>query len=255
MIRLTLSVIALFWAITACAEPAHISIIIDDLGNTWTQGRRTARLPGPVACAILPHSRFGKRIAIEAHEQNKEILLHQPMDPLDSEKHAGPGRLSSGMPPLEVALTLKYNLDAVPYVTGINNHMGSQLTQDSAAMASLMAAVSQMRGLFFVDSLTSPASVAARSARHQKIPTLVRDIFLDNVPQEAAIEKQLDRLIQLARKRGHALAIGHPYPQTLAVLERQLPALHNAGINLVPLQSLFRITGQETTSWHASSSP
>lgn len=252
--RIILSVVVLLWATTACAEPVYIGIIIDDLGNTWTQGRRAAQLPGSVACAVLPHSRFGKRIAIEAHRQSKEVLLHQPMEPMDADKHAGPGRLQTGMPPLEIALTLRYNLGAVPHVIGINNHMGSRLTQDEVVMQSVMQTLKQVGGLFFVDSLTSPNSVAARSARKQQIPTLVRDIFLDNVQQEMAIGKQLDRLIQLARQRGYALAIGHPYPETLAVLDRRLPMLQQAGVTLVSLQRLFQITDQEPKPWHASSS-
>jgi len=226
-------------------DVAYISIIIDDLGYSWKEARRVTRLPGPVACAILPHTRFGKKIARLARQQGKEVLLHLPMESSQKDKDAGPGKLDSTMSDLEIRITIDYGLETVPDATGINNHMGSLLTQSHEYMDRLMRVIQKKKGFFFVDSLTSPRSVAAQAARNHGLPHLVRDIFLDNTRDEQFIEKQFDRLLQLAHQRKHVLAIGHPYPETIAVLERRLPVLGKHGIKLTSLSSMLDLTQQE----------
>jgi polysaccharide deacetylase 2 family uncharacterized protein YibQ len=99
-------------------------------------------LPGPVACAILPHTRHSRALAAQAHKSSKEILLHLPMQSSNG-REPGPGKLVSGMPSLELALTVQYNLESVPHAIGINNHMGSKLTQDQQAMGQLMRTMKQ----------------------------------------------------------------------------------------------------------------
>lgn len=203
-------------------------------------------MPGPVACAILPHTRHSRVLAAQAHKSGKEILLHLPMQSSNG-REPGPGKLVSGMPSLELALTVQYNLENVPHAVGINNHMGSELTQDQQAMGQLMRVIKQYPKLFFVDSVTSPRSVAAKVARQHRIPNLSRDIFLDNERSTAAINAQVHKLIRLAKKRGYALAIGHPYPVTLSVLEKWLPILDTYQVKLVPLSTLISLRQREQT--------
>lgn len=221
------------------ARSARVAIIIDDLGDSLRDGRRVIALPGPVACAILPHTPHARALAQGARDAGKEVMLHLPMEPIGEDYEPGPGVLAHNMGPLEVAYTIDYDLDSVPYVTGINNHMGSRLTAERQPMAAVMRAIARRGNLFFVDSVTTPVSVAAEAARREGIPTLARDVFLDSDPTEAAVEQQLDALLRTARQRGQAVAIAHPHPATLAVLERRLPQLAAQGVELVSPSELL----------------
>ena len=223
-------------------SPPRIAIVIDDLGHSLGDGRRALRLPGPVACAILPHQLHSQALAAESRRQGKEVLLHLPM-PGANGNDAGAGMIEPDMPPGELRAMVEYNLETVPHALGVNNHMGSELTRQPEPMRRVMQELARRR-LFFLDSMTSPHSVAAREARAAGLPTLVRDVFLDNDRTPAAIEREFDRLLALARRRGTAIAIGHPYPETLAVLERRLPLLRAAGIELVPLSALLPLKPQ-----------
>jgi len=224
----------------------RIAIIVDDLGHNLREGKRAIALPGAVAYAILPHTRFSVTLANMAHDYKKEVMLHFPMTSILADKDPGPGKIESVMPALEIALTLSYNLETVPHVTGINNHMGSQLTQERDTMDALMQALQQHGDLFFVDSLTTPHSVATVSAQQHNIPYLRRDVFLDSRPNEAFIEKQFNHLLNLARRNGQAVAIGHPYRETLAVLERRLPQLSTSDITLVSPSDLIAANASES---------
>jgi hypothetical protein len=234
--------------------PAYIALIIDDLGNNRTTDEQATRLPGPVACAILPHTSNAVEVANLAHQRNKEVLLHLPMEATGGET-SGPGTLDSTMFKAEIGEMLDYDLASVPHVVGINNHMGSQLTADAPAMEQLMRRIHRHTGLFFVDSRTNPASVAQATALQTGIPATGRDVFLDNDPTPAAIEKQLKTLIRIARRRGYALGIGHPHPATLAVLEQWLPQLAHQGIQVISVGNMLDLQKKEHSPWQASSSP
>jgi hypothetical protein len=247
-------------AVAASSNPAgravsgrpYVGLIIDDLGNSLSEGERVLRLPGNVAAAILPHTAHSRALARAFRAAHREVLLHLPMQPLEGEAVApGPGTLEVGMSTHELAHMLDYNLATVPHAIGVNNHMGSLLTQHAEAMRTLMQELRERR-LFFVDSMTTPQSVAATVARSHRVPTLVRHVFLDNDREPRSIERQIDALIGLAHSRGHALGIGHPYPETLAALERRLPELARQGVELVPLASLLTLDDNGRSRWHAS---
>ena len=217
-------------------------------------GNRAIDLPGPVTFAILPHTPHSVFLAKQAHSRQKEVLLHLPMEAINR-KEPGPGKIDSTMPAIELKLTVAYDLERVPHVIGINNHMGSLLTQQVGPMANLMAAIKQRGGLFFVDSLTSPKSLAGSTAARYRVPYLVRDVFLDNDRSRSAIDQQISLLITIARKRGSAIAIAHPYPETLAALENWIPRFPNYNIKLVPLSTQLTLKPQEQALWQTSSSP
>ncbi len=245
-IRHSLLGLLLLLAAPVSAEPAaRVAIVIDDLGNSLAEGRRVIALPAAVACAILPHTAYASVLAEEARAAGKEVLLHLPMEAPDGQEE-GPGRLDSKMPALELALTLEYNLSTVPHAVGLNNHMGSVLTQQESAMRALMQTIARRGGLFFLDSLTTSDSVAARAAAESRVPYLQRDVFLDNHRSSTAIAHSLERLEVMARARGAALAIGHPYPQTLEALERWLPAAAQRGIRIVPPTELLNSKEKNT---------
>ena len=228
--------------------PTYISIIIDDLGNSLPAGKQAVRLPGPVACAILPHTPYAVDLDEMAHRHGKEVLLHLPMEPVGG-LDPGPGALDTAMSRTLLTLTLDNDLSSLPYVEGVNNHMGSLLTSRPVPMEWIMQALQGHGGLFFVDSRTIAQTVAARTAGAYRIPNLSRNVFLDDIPTVDAVERQFALLIRIARRRGHAVAIGHPHPATLQVLRQWLPRLAFYRIRLVPLGTLLALKRSETLPW------
>ncbi len=211
-------------------------------------------LPGEVTLGLLPHTPHADRLARLAVERGREVLLHVPME-ARSGKRLGPGGLTSTMDRGAVRRTLDAALASLPMAAGVSNHMGSLLTRRQGPMDWTMEVLRERPGLYFVDSRTSGGSVAGAAAAAHGVPTLTRDVFLDHHRDPARIRGQLRRLVALARRRGLALGVGHPYPETLAVLEAELPALEAAGIRLVPVSALIRQANfRRQTPWRLSSS-
>lgn len=227
-------------------KQAAIAIIIDDMGYNLNLGLRAVALPGPVTYAVLPYSPYSERLASVAHQQGKEVMLHMPMGNHDG-RPLGPGGLTAELDRVQFQRQLFSALESVPYLQGINNHMGSSLTQNSKHMNWLMDSLKE-RTLYFVDSRTSADSVAGITARRKQIPSLDRDVFLDHDPAPESIDEQFKRLIDLARKRGSAVAIGHPYPSTLGYLENVIPKLGAMGIRLVSPSGLLLLKQASLTA-------
>lgn len=219
------------------AEPrARIAIIIDDLGNQWYSALRTLRLPGPITLAILPDSHWGQKLARRAQVLQREIMVHVPMEPADRvDWQSG---LTTTMDENELRESLEKMLRAFPQASGINNHMGSSLTRNRTPMNWVMHLLAE-RNLYFIDSRTIPETEGFSAALAGGIPTMERDIFLDHERSESAIEGQWQALTDIALEDGYALAIGHPYPETLNVLERNIPGLFELGIELVSVSDLL----------------
>lgn len=167
-----------------------------------------------------------------------------PMDPA-----TGPYAWHPGTPLPELAARLNAALTKVPYAAGINNHMGSRMTAQREPMAWLMGEL-QGRHLFFVDSRTSAATVAAAEAQRIGLAHVSRDVFLDDVRTPEAITAQLQQGVRLAHKQGSAVLIGHPYPQTLQVLEREIPRLKSQGIELISLRQMIAERGNQAMPGH-----
>ncbi|MGE0080577.1 MAG: divergent polysaccharide deacetylase family protein [Thiohalomonadaceae bacterium] len=229
--------------------------MIDDVGDRLDLGRRAAALPAPVTLAFLPHTPFAARLAHEAHAAGKEIMLHLPMESVVP-RPLGPGGVTLHMDEAQVRRTLEEDLAAIPHVRGINNHMGSLLTPHPGHMAWLMDALRTRGDLYFIDSRTTARSVAVAMAREHGVPHLVRDVFLDPDPAPERIAAQWARAVALAREHGQAVVIGHPYPETLALLERELPRLAAQGCRVVPPLALIAANQQRSSDlWQASLSP
>lgn len=214
-------------------QRAYLSVIIDDLGQNPARDSRTLALPGPVTMAIMPDTPHATDFARQAHKAGRTVILHMPMDPA-----TGPYAWHPGTPLPELEQRLNAALAKVPYAAGVNNHMGSRMTAQPEAMAWLMGEL-QRRDLFFVDSRTSAATVAAAKAQALGLASLSRDVFLDDVRTPEAIAGQLRIAVELAHRQGTAVVIGHPYPQTLDVLERELPKLKAQGIELIGLRQMI----------------
>lgn len=220
-------------------QPARVSIIIDDLGNSLAPGRRVIALPAPVVLAILPHTPHGARLATEAKHAGKEVLLHLPMQPLTAAE-PGPGVVEVGMPAREVGITLDYDLRSVPHAIGVSNHMGSRMTQDEGAMRALLGALRSYGNLFFLDSRTGAHSAVARVGQALGVPILARDVFLDHHTDSTSIRARLDELVAVARRRGQAIGVGHPHARTLAALEKWLATAAGKNIRVAPLSELVQ---------------
>ena len=231
-----------------------ISIIIDDLGNLKSRDSRAIYLPGAVTYAFLPHTPHARELAMLAHSLNKEVMLHLPMESMQH-NHLGPGGLTLDMTYQEFARQLRADLESVPHIAGVNNHMGSLLTQHPGHMAWLMQEISKHDNLYFVDSYTTKTSVANQLANEHWVPNLRRDVFLDDDRDPLKIKREFNRLIQKAKENGIALGIGHPYPETLAILEAELPALEAEGIQLVAVSKLLDRHLQQARTWRAFLSP
>jgi hypothetical protein len=213
--------------------------VIDDFGQDIEIAKKFVLLPFPVSFSILPYQQHSREIAELIHSYGKEVLLHCPMEPLGYPKvDPGRGALLLSMSEDTIKQNIRNILDNSPYVTGVNNHMGSRMTENAAAMKTVLEEIGR-RGLFFIDSYTSPNSKAYQVARELKVPSRRRDIFLDNNAAVDSVRSQVSRLIRKARIEGTALAIGHPREATLKVLQESAEQFREQGIEVVHARDLM----------------
>jgi uncharacterized protein len=218
---------------------ARVAIVIDDFGMNLDIAKKFLEVPLPITFSILPHQRFSQEIAELAHDHHRQVILHLPMEPQGYPKvNPGKGALFLSMSGDALQQSLSSALDSSPYIAGINNHMGSRFTENAPQMKTVMEEAKK-RGLYFLDSFTSPRSVAASVAQQVHIAFLRRDVFLDNNPSEAAIRAQLRQLIRRAKIQGSALAIGHPHESTLRALGQEVGEFEREKIAVVPAGELL----------------
>lgn len=202
-----------------------LAIIIDDLGDEKEIAEKFLALDGPLTYSVLPGSPFQNEIAEKAHQNGGQVMLHQPMEPRGyPENDPGPGALLSDMSADERIGILEQHLDALPHVKGVNNHMGSKMSEDSAHMNQILS-ILKKRGLYYIDSRTTPESRSLSSARLFQVPFAERDVFIDHVSDPAFIRGQLKQLVAMAEEEGMAVGIAHPYPVTYEVLAEEMPRL------------------------------
>jgi polysaccharide deacetylase 2 family uncharacterized protein YibQ len=204
-----------------------IAVVIDDVGFDVELARSFLELKPPPSLSILPTAPHARVIAHEALGKGVELLLHLPMEPKEADgEESTPGVLLAKMGEEEFIETLKGHLSRVPGVKGVNNHMGSLLTEREDKMALLFRELKK-RHLFFVDSRTTPQTVAAKVAADMKVPVASRSVFLDNELSLEAMSAQWDRLVATARQQGYALVIAHPHQETLVFLREHLGDLRS----------------------------
>lgn len=216
-----------------------IAIIIDDMGHDRIQGDRLIALDQPLTLAFLPFRQHTAALAEKAHRRQKEIMLHAPMANTRL-LELGAGGLSPEMSEGELTLTLRRALNSIPHVRGVNNHMGSLLTQQHQPMDWVMAELHHYP-VYFVDSRTIASSIAGEVAAAHRIPTLTRDVFLDHEQNEAFVDRQFQLLIKRARENGSAVGIAHPHKVTVDYLEKRLPELDEEGIAIATVSGVWAI--------------
>jgi uncharacterized protein len=230
------------WRRYAVASPERdgmpmVVVVIDDLGMDRKRTARAIGLQGPLTLSFLAYAEDLKKQTAAARAAGHELLMHVGMEPVGQSVDPGPNVLLTGLDSEEIRHLLEWDLGRSEGYVGINNHMGSKFTADPSAMTVVMEMLKR-RGLLFLDSRTTGRSVGAKLARELGVPVAERNIFLDNVNETAAVDARLGELERLARRRGYAVAIGHPRDATLEALERWLPSLGDRGLVLVPLSAV-----------------
>ncbi|TNE65886.1 MAG: divergent polysaccharide deacetylase family protein [Alphaproteobacteria bacterium] len=229
-----------------------IAIVIDDLGLSGEATDRLAGMQGPYTLAFLPYAEDLPAQTRRVRAAGHELMVHMPMQPESTDADPGTNALLSGLTTAEFDRRLDWNLTRFEGFVGINNHMGSLLTAQPAPMVRVMVHLKK-NGLLFLDSLTSPRSVAASAAHTAGVPTIARDVFLDNVRDEKPIMEQLAKTEEIARVRGWSVAIGHPYPETLEALTKWRKGLKRRHFVLVPLSQL--VADLKAQEMHAANQP
>lgn len=226
----------------------RIAIIIDDLGYQIEAGLRAIELPGAVSYAVLPATPNGRVLALLAHQRGKDVLLHLPFEAQDRENRDEPGAITLDMSHGAFQTAFASALESVPHAIGVSNHRGSLLTRHPGHMGWLMEEIAARDGMFFVDSYTTPQSVAMQLATERGVATTRRHVFLDNDRSADAIGREFARLTELARRDGLAIAIGHPYPETLTFLEAKLADLDADQVRLIPVSEAVHFVEPNSAS-------
>jgi polysaccharide deacetylase 2 family uncharacterized protein YibQ len=213
------------------AGPARLAVILDDVGGDRGAADAIFALPYALTISVLPNRPHSVDIARQAHRRGYQVMLHLPMQSVGNGKPE-PQELHRGMQATDVAALVNEFLDAVPDVTGVNNHQGSQSTADVALMDALMLVLRDHQ-LFYIDSRTTRETVAYDAARKAGVRCASRNVpFLDDVAETSAVRKQLQLALRGAKEKGEAIAIGHPRPSTLAALKEILPQAKAQGVQL-----------------------
>lgn len=216
----------------------RIAIIIDDIGFSKSRLDSFININAPLTFSILPQLPMSSVLAEKIHNQGYEVMLHQPMEPLDPNIDPGPGAVYVKDSPDKIESIIKQNISETPFVVGINNHMGSRFTACGKEMKEALSVIKN-RGLFFVDSLTTNRSTAYLTAKTMNISTIRRNIFIDNVHDEDMILMQLKRLKKRAITHGYAIGIGHPLPETARAFNSFYQHIKNTNISLVSISNLL----------------
>jgi len=218
----------------------RVAIIIDDLGSNRRRARELIKLEAPITLSFFPLCRYSPELAKEASENGKEAIMHMPMEPYGFPGiDPGKGALLMGMNETELYRRIHENLEAIPDIKGVNNHMGSRFMEDDHRVGILMKEM-KARDLFFLDSRTTCKTVGYRTAKKLGVKTGQRDVFLDNNSyDEAEIRRNIAKLAEIAKEEGKAIGIGHPHRSTIRSLREMIPRLQEGGIEIVPLSDLM----------------
>lgn len=216
-----------------------VAIVIDDFGYNMNNVDALLNINEPVTLSILPDLRYSREIASLAHSRRREVILHLPLEPHSKDVREEVDTIKSGMGEKEIIARLAKEIDSVPGLSGVSNHMGSKATEEKGLMTTILKHLKK-NNLYFFDSLTSEKSVSREVARATGVRYARRDMFLDNSNSVEYIEKQISDLEKLAFKRGKAIAICHDRKKTIMVLGRKMPEMARDGIRFVSLSDMVR---------------
>ena len=217
----------------------RVALVIDDLGRDNLISHELLRCDFPVTFSILPFEPHSKSLALEAHQKGQEIILHLPLEPRGyPEVNPGEGALLLEMDLERLLHQLSRDIEAIPYIKGVSNHMGSQFMEDAEKMKIILTEL-RNRKLFFLDSRTTPQTVGLETANAIGLEAAERTVFLDHELNEEAIGQSLERLLRLSLSKGKAIGIGHPHPLTIQAIKKMIPKMQEKGVEIVPLSTLM----------------
>jgi hypothetical protein len=226
-------------AVVRKVERKKIAILIDDIGYDPGALRRLLAIEAPLAFSVLPRLPFSRSSAEAVHREGREVLLHLPMEPHGyPDRDPGRGALFASMTAREIRKTLEEDMKSVPHAEGVNNHMGSKFMEERETLR-VVFDVLHGRGFYFVDSMTTDASVARELAVEKALRFAPRDLFIDDAEDRGWARLHLERLLETRNEWHELLLIGHPYPETVAALEEMIPRFKSRGIEIVPLSTLI----------------
>jgi Uncharacterized protein conserved in bacteria len=243
--RRLLSVVVGALALAAPVFAGKLAIVIDDFGYRPHTENQVLAMPPALSVAVLPNAPHAREMATKAHQAGHEVLIHLPMAPL-SKQPLEKDTLRPDMSSDEIERIIREAVNSVPYAVGLNNHMGSAMTSSLFGMQKVMQALERYN-LYFLDSMTIGNSQAMRAAAGTSVKVIKRKVFLDDTQNEADIRRQFNRAVELARRNGSAIAIGHPHPSTVRVLQQMLPTLPG-DITLVHASSLLNEPQTDTST-------
>lgn len=224
------------------ADIPLIAIIIDDIGYDKKVPVAMHAINSEITFSVLPFSPYGRSLAEKLHAKGAELMLHLPMEPKEyPQVNPGPGAILSDMAPDVVIARLKRAMGNVPYIVGVNNHMGSGLTTQADKMNQIFS-ILRKENMFFIDSRTAAKSQCQASARLLSLKFAQRDVFLDNIQDPAYISAQFKKLLKQAKKHGTAIGIGHPYKATLEALSVEIPKIREQ-FKIVRASQLTHVPG------------
>lgn len=221
-----------------------IAIVIDDLGINAARTAQAIGLPANVTLSFLPYPPRSAELSRRAHLAGHEVIVHLPMQPTGDE-NPGERALKTGLPSDELQQRLGWALSRVSDYDGVNNHMGSRFTTSRADLLPVMRAL-KARGLFFLDSRTTPKTQVEKVAQEVGMLSGRRDVFIDDEQSPSAIARQLQLMEDMARKNGNVIAIGHPYPETLKALMAWSKTIKERGFRLAPLREVLILRESRT---------
>jgi hypothetical protein len=219
-------------------EKPKVVIIVDDLGFNKEPIDKLLQITAELSFAILPNLPYSRYAADMAHKNGRDVILHLPMEPMDSSGYAagdaGEEVLFMGLPKDKILNKLDKNLVSIPYIKGVNNHMGSKFTESDELMELILERI-KSKELFFIDSRTSEATVGFKTAKKLGVKTAERDLFLDKGSQETSyIKSQIEKLVSISKEKGYAIGICHPYPNTVKVLSEVIPEIKKE-VEIIPV--------------------
>lgn len=223
-------------------EKPRVVIIVDDLGSKKEPIDKLLEIPAQLSFAVLPNLPYSKYAAEMAYKNGRDVILHLPMEPTDSSGYAavdaGDGVLLMGLPKDKILDKLEKDLVSIPYIKGVNNHMGSKFTENSELMELVLEKI-KSKGLFFVDSKTSLRTTGLQVAKKLGMKAAERDIFLDDGDLQAKgyVRSQVEKLIRLSKEKGYAIGICHPYPDTVKTLSELIPEIKKE-VDIVPVSGV-----------------
>jgi polysaccharide deacetylase 2 family uncharacterized protein YibQ len=227
-------------AVAPSGNKPMIAIVLDDVGVNRRGAQLAIGLPAPLTLSFMTYADGPPAMTAQARAAGHVLMLRVPMQPRSDAMDPGPNVLREDLPRAELMQRLNWGLARFDGFVGINNHMGSRFTASPEGMALVMGEL-KARGLLFLDSLTAADSVAGSLAARAEVPYAVRDVFIDNEPDDAAaIHRQLAILEQTARQQGYAVGIGHPHAGTVAALAEWIPEMRARGFALVPISAIVR---------------